>query len=189
MATTPPIISEDCFEDCNIDKAKLMVPKNSINNYKATAVWKDFGTIAVADGDKNMFINILLTNGQSIEFTLNQKPIIMYGTTTVTITNNSETIEYQMTDIQQVTMGDKSATGIDDIKADKAKGDMRYADGTFSLNGFEANSPVSVYDLSGRLVQTHRVSGDGSLSFSVATLSAGTYIVKAKSITYKFIKR
>ena len=135
------------------------------------------------------YVRVLLTNGKTIEFTLNQKPIIKYGTATVTLTYNTGSLEYQMTDIQRVTMGDRSATGIDDIQTGKAKGDMRYAGGTFSLNGFEANSPVSVYDLSGRLVQTHRVSGDGSLSFSVATLPAGTYIVKAKSITYKFIKR
>ena len=38
-------------------------------------------------------------------------------------------------------------------------------------------------------MQTYRVNSDGSLSFSVATLPTGTYIVKAKSITYKFIKR
>lgn len=135
------------------------------------------------------YVRVLLTNGKTIEFTLNQKPVIKYGTATVTLTYNTGSLEYNMTDIQRVTMGDKSATGIDDIKADKAKGDLRYADGTFSLNGFEANSPVAVYDLSGRLMQTYRISGDGSLSFSVATLPAGTYIVKAKSITYKFIKR
>lgn len=135
------------------------------------------------------YVRILLTNGKTIEFTLNQKPVIKYGTATVTLTYNTGSLEYNMTDIQRVTMGDKSATGIDDIKADKAKGDLRYANGTFNLNGFEANSPVTVYDLSGRQVQAYRVNSDGSLSFSVATLPAGTYIVKAKSITYKFIKR
>lgn len=135
------------------------------------------------------YVRILLTNGKTIEFTLNQKPVIKYGTATVTLTYDTGSLEYNMTDIQRVTMGDKSATGIDDIKADKAKGDLRYANGTFNLNGFEANSPVTVYDLSGRQVQAYRVNSDGSLSFSVATLPAGTYIVKAKSITYKFIKR
>lgn len=135
------------------------------------------------------YVRVLLTNGKTIEFTLNQKPVIKYGTATVTLTYNTGSLEYNMTDIQRVTMGDRAATGIDDIKADKAKGDLRYADGTFSLNGFETNSPVAVYDLSGRLMQTYRVNSDGSLSFSVATLPAGTYIVKVKSITYKFIKR
>lgn len=135
------------------------------------------------------YVRILLTNGKTIEFTLNQKPVIKYGTATVTLTYDTGSMEYQMTDIQRITMGDRSATGIDDIKTDKTKGDIRYADGTFCLNGFEANSPVAVYDIGGKLMQTYRVSSDGSLSFSVATLPTGTYIVKAKSITYKFIKR
>lgn len=135
------------------------------------------------------YVRILLTNGKTIEFTLNQKPVIKYGTTTVTLTYDTGSMEYQMTDIQRITMGYRSATGIDDIKTDKTKGDIRYADGTFSLNGFEANKPVAVYDIGGKLMQSYRVSSDGSLSFSVATLPTGTYIVKAKSITYKFIKR
>lgn len=50
MATTPPAISEDCFKSCSIDKAKLMVPKASVNSYRSAAVWKTFGTIVAADG-------------------------------------------------------------------------------------------------------------------------------------------
>ena len=142
-------------------------------------------TFAHAAEAQGKYVRVVLTNGKTIEFTLNQKPVIKYGTATVTLTYNTGSLEYQMTDIQRVSMGDRSATGIDDIQAGKAKGNMRYADGTFSLNGFEANSPVAVYDLSGRLMQTYRVSSDGSLVFSVATLPAGTYIVKAKSITYQ----
>lgn len=50
MATTPPAISEDCFKSCSIDKAKLMVPKASVNSYRSAAVWKTFGTITDTDG-------------------------------------------------------------------------------------------------------------------------------------------
>lgn len=50
MATTPPAISGECFEDCNIDKAKLVVPKASVNSYRSAAVWKTFGTITDTDG-------------------------------------------------------------------------------------------------------------------------------------------
>ena len=32
------------------------------------------------------YVRILLTNGKTIEFTLNQKPVIKYGTATVTLT-------------------------------------------------------------------------------------------------------
>ena len=50
MATTPPTISDDCFNGCGIDKAKLMVPKASVSSYKNAAVWKSFGTIVSVDG-------------------------------------------------------------------------------------------------------------------------------------------
>ena len=51
------------------------------------------------------YVRILLTNGKTIEFTLNQKPVIKYGTATVTLTYDTGSMEYQMTDIQRITMG------------------------------------------------------------------------------------
>ena len=52
MATTPPTISDDCFDCCSIDKAKLMVPKASVSSYQSAAVWKSFGTIVSVDGEE-----------------------------------------------------------------------------------------------------------------------------------------
>ena len=50
IATTPPTISDDCFNGCSIDKAKLRVPKASVSSYQSAAVWKSFGTIVSVDG-------------------------------------------------------------------------------------------------------------------------------------------
>ena len=50
MATTPPTIYVGCFDDCSINKAKLMVPKASVSSYGSAAVWKYFGTIVPVDG-------------------------------------------------------------------------------------------------------------------------------------------
>ena len=52
MATTPPTISDYCFNGCSIDKAKLMVPKSSVSSYLSAAVWKSFGTIVSVDGEE-----------------------------------------------------------------------------------------------------------------------------------------
>ena len=51
MATTPPTIYVGCFDDCSINKAKLMVPKASVSSYGSAAVWKSFGTILSVDGE------------------------------------------------------------------------------------------------------------------------------------------
>lgn len=47
MATTPPEITSSCFDKCNINLARLMVPKNSINDYRNSG-WGEFGTISTA---------------------------------------------------------------------------------------------------------------------------------------------
>lgn len=46
MATTPPEITSS-FDKCNINLARLMVPKNSINDYRNSG-WGEFGTISTA---------------------------------------------------------------------------------------------------------------------------------------------
>ena len=52
MATTPPTISDDCFNGCSIDRAKLRVPKASVSRYQSAEVWKSFGTIVSVDGEE-----------------------------------------------------------------------------------------------------------------------------------------
>ena len=52
MATTPPTISDGCFNGCSIDRAKLMVPKALVSSYKNAEVWKSFGTIVPVDGEE-----------------------------------------------------------------------------------------------------------------------------------------
>ena len=52
MATTPPTISDNCFNGCSIDRAKLRVPKASVSSYKNAEVWKSFGTIVSVDGEE-----------------------------------------------------------------------------------------------------------------------------------------
>ena len=63
MATAPPVISEDCFKICSIDKAKLMVPKTSVNSYRSAAVWKTFGTITDTDGGDTKATTVQVIDG------------------------------------------------------------------------------------------------------------------------------
>jgi hypothetical protein len=45
MSTTPQTISEEVFSYVKLEKLCLYVPKNVIDKYKNTKVWKDFGEI------------------------------------------------------------------------------------------------------------------------------------------------
>ncbi len=57
MAPTPPSLYASkynsdgyCFKDCIIDKAQLMVPKGSVDSYKAAEGWNKFGYILPIGG-------------------------------------------------------------------------------------------------------------------------------------------
>lgn len=83
MTTTPPAISGNCFENCSIDKARLMVPKASINSYKSAAVWKTFGSIIdTEDGS---------ANGTTIQVINGLKYIIYTDKNCATLINNNYT--------------------------------------------------------------------------------------------------
>ena len=49
-AKSVPELRSDVFSDCNLGNAKLIVPDESIEAYKAARVWKDFGTIEGLSG-------------------------------------------------------------------------------------------------------------------------------------------
>ena len=48
MATTPPMLGAGVFEGVNTASAKLTVPEESIEAYRAADQWKDFGSISGA---------------------------------------------------------------------------------------------------------------------------------------------
>jgi len=55
--------------------------------------------------------------------------------------------------------------------------------------GFAPGVLVSIYNITGVLVESHTIAEDGTLEISTNELSIGIYIIKASSLTYKFNKR
>ena len=55
-AETVPEIDETTFKDCPLDKATLHVPAGSVESYRSTSHWSDFGTISsfldLVDGEE-----------------------------------------------------------------------------------------------------------------------------------------
>ena len=63
------------------------------------------------------------------------------------------------------------------------------ADGTVLLSNVKAGETVSIYTLNGKLVQQLTPQKSGSYNVSLSSLTPGTYLVKAGSLTTKIIKQ
>lgn len=133
-------------------------------------------------------VNFLLKDNGLITFALAENPVITYSDYAVTVTYSGGTVEYQMSDIQRVTIGEYSEDGVKEPAAN-SKGNLNFESGTFYLSGFAPGVLVSVYNLNGVLVKSRTIAEDGTLEISTNELSSGIYIIKTSSLTYKFNKR
>ncbi len=61
------------------------------------------------------YVNLVLKSGETITFTLEEKPQFSYGATTVTWKTTAINVEYKMSDIDKVTLGKKEETVVDPV--------------------------------------------------------------------------
>ena len=73
------------------------------------------GTITVFA--QSNYVNLVLKSGETITFTLEEKPQFSYGTTTVTWKTTAMSVEYNMSDIDKVTLGKKDEPVVDPVVA------------------------------------------------------------------------
>ena len=61
------------------------------------------------------YVNLVLKSGETITFTLEEKPQFSYGATTVTWKTTAMSVEYNMSDIDKVTLGKKDEPVVDPV--------------------------------------------------------------------------
>lgn len=146
-----------------------------------------FGRSTIARSE-DKHIHIELNDGGSIRFTLDQDPVIKYGTSTVTVTYSTGSLEYKMKDIRYLSLGNKVASSVATNEVAKKEESITSKYGTFLFNGFAIGTRVAIYDLSGKMLVSYKINDTNTFQISTSDLKHGTYIIKAGSVTYKFIK-
>lgn len=61
------------------------------------------------------YVNLVLKSGETITFTLEEKPQFSYGATTVTWKTTAMSVEYNMSDIDKITLGKKDEPVVDPV--------------------------------------------------------------------------
>jgi hypothetical protein len=143
---------------------------------------------AVADTVENQVL-VEFASGEVITFAIEQAPKITYTEQDVTVMYAGDTLTYAMSAIKKLTLGDASASGIEGIVSSRPLGTITCTDGAFHFAGFPQGSLVRLFNLNGQLVQSYTLNGEETNDASISALSAGTYVLTVKGITYKFNKR
>ena len=83
------------------------------------------------------------------------------------------------------TFGKGAPTAVSDVKT--TVGTATTMGATVNLKGFDANSPVNVFTISGQQVGNYNVDAAGNLSISLDHLAKGIYIIQTNNISQKVI--
>jgi hypothetical protein len=87
----------------------------------------------------------------------------------------------------EVTFTTNTATGIDNATADALSFYPNPATDGFTIDAGVQTTPVSIYDLSGRLVLTQQATGKSYID--IISLQKGVYVVKANGLIGKLVKK
>ena len=200
-----PITGNDTFEKSNIPFVTLHVPGISLERYKATIPWKDFGEIVSLDGPtpepKRCATPIISYKDGKLRFNCDTDDVVFHSDITDSDITSYLTQEVELSATYTITVyaskpghlnSDTIAATLCWIEAEPKKEGMsedaiaevkaqpvliQAHDGIISVVGLEAGTEVRVYNTAGMLLDSI-VSGQGVATLRTRFAKGSTVIVK-----------
>lgn len=134
------------------------------------------------------FLTIQQKDGQEFSFGFEDKPVITYTDTDLVLETTKTDVQYPLASLSKFTFTDL-ATEVNDIRVDIQNPTIVIDDYEISITGAKAGINVSLIATDGKTIGTYKTDQDGSVSFSIADLSLGIYIIKSENLTFKVLKK
>ena len=133
---------------------------------------------------------VWMRDGEVHSYDLEERPEVTLGKPTFTLTTTNQTVEYVAANILRFTLEDETVVDVTtDIAMPEKEDNIKFKTGILHITGCQQNSPVRIYDPTGKLLQSAQTDGDGNLSLSLSSLRAGVYIIRTEKTTIKIQKR
>lgn len=132
-----------------------------------------------------------LKNGLVAEFLFKYEPVITFTDTDIVLTTTMGSITYPLANLTKFTFSKKDlpTTEVEEIEEDVRKVTFSIDEYTINIDGAKADEAVHVIATDGKVVGAYKTDQDGVLSFSIADLPDGTYIIRSEEITFKILKK
>lgn len=127
-------------------------------------------------------------DGQKFSFGFEEKPIASFTDNYLVIKSTKVEVQYELAKITKFTFDDVDDAVIG-VKADETKASITLDEYTVSIIGAKADITVLLLASDGKQIQSYKTNPDGSITFSIAELPEGTYIIKSESLTVKILKK
>ena len=145
------------------------------------------------------YLVVWMREGGYVTYPLDEHPIITYADEQILVSTPWNSVSYPHAQVRKFTLADTD-TPQDDIPEDDTPkdddtainsvcSDLRNQGDAIVFSACTPDEHVGVYDASGRLLHSYAIGADGNLTLSLSAYGRGVYVVKMKSITYKFIKK
>lgn len=148
--------------------------------------------VAISISTISLFAQNTLTihqkDGQQFGFGFEEKPVVTFTDNTLIIKSTKIEVQYELAKVAKFTFDDVE-DAVFGIKADDAKASITLDEYTVSISGAEADITVRLIASDGKLLQSYKTNQDGSVTFSIAELPEGTYIIVSESLTCKILKK
>lgn len=127
-------------------------------------------------------------DGGLFSYGFSEKPVITYTETDLVLTTAHIVVEYPLSAISKFTFTE-TETSVSGVETDVVTPILELKDNTVYISGAKPQQTVTLVGADGKIVSTFKTDASGSVTFSIASLPKGIYIVKSESLTFKISKR
>lgn len=127
-------------------------------------------------------------NGQKFGFGFEEKPIVSFTDNFLIIKSTKAEVQYELVKVAKVTFDDVNDALIG-IKVDDTKTSITLDEYYVSILGSKADITVLLLTSDGKQLQSYKTNTDGSVTFCIAELPEGIYIITSESLTVKILKK
>ena len=127
-------------------------------------------------------------DGQQFSFGFDDKPVITYTDTDLVLKTTETEVQYPLASVAKFTFTDVEDAVIL-IKQDGNAAQLELDGYVVSITGAKADITVKVIGPDGKTLGTYKTGSDGSVTFSIADLPQGLYIINSENLTCKILKK
>lgn len=127
-------------------------------------------------------------NGEQFSIGFEDKPVVKFADSLLVVTTAKTELRYKIVKIAKFTFDGVEST-VNSIGSDARKASVTLDEYTVSISGVEDDTEIRLVSPDGKLLQSYKSDADGQVTFSIAQLPQGTYLITSDSLTCKIIKK
>ena len=133
-------------------------------------------------------LTIQQKDGRQFNYGFEDKPVITYTDSALVLKTAKTELSFPLSALDKLSFTDIE-TVVAPVKESKSDGQLTLENYEVSISGAEPGAEVSVVGADGKKLASYKTDASGCVSFSIAQLPQGIYVIKSESLTCKILKK